>query len=200
MDIIVESISDFSLNFQEYLRQESIRNTVLQAEIDLWWYENKLAYQEKVDDKKWEILTKIIINNWINKIIYAHILKKHYNEAFIIESLSDISNVNEAISIFERISKECDFWNIFRNYSIKTDYINADLYIPIEILGAFKEFNSFLNDFEIENLSPSLIEKLLINTIFQNKRKLAGQFSTPDKLARLLTRSVVDDKTKVVYD
>ena len=200
LNTIVDSISDFSLNFQEYLKKMTVTNSILEWEVDLWWYENKLAYQEKKDDKKWEILTKIIINNWINKIIYAHILKKHYNEALIIEKLSDVNTVNEAIEIFNEISLKCDFWNIFKNYSIKTENISADLYIPDEILNAFKEFNSFLNDFQIENLSSELIERLLINTIFQNKRKLAGQFSTPDKLARLLVRSIIEDKTKIVYD
>lgn len=200
LNVIVDSISNFSLTFQDYLKNKSISNIVLESEIDLWWYENKLSYQEKKDDKKWEILTKIIINNWINKIIYAHILKKHYNEVLIIENLSDVKNVSQAIEIFDEISLKCDFWNIFRNYSIKTENINVDEYIPIEILNAFKEFNSFLNDFNIEKLSSELTEKFLINTIFQNKRKLAWQFSTPDKLARLLVRSLIDDKTKDVYD
>ena len=200
INTIIDSISGFSLGFQDFLKRESITNIKLKWEIDLWWYENKLSYQEKKDDKKLDILTKIIINNWVNKIIYAHILKKHYNEALIIEDLSNVNSVEEAINIFDTISESCDFWNIFRNYSIKTENINADLHIPDEILNAFKNFNSFLNDFDINNLSSEIIEKILINTIFQNKRKLAGQFSTPDKLAKILVKSTIEDKTKIVYD
>ena len=197
---IIDSISNFSLGFKDFLKEKSIEDIRLSFEIDLWWLENKSSYQEKDDLKKWEILTKIIINNWINKIIYAHILKKHYNEARIIERLSNVNNVNEAVEIFDEISVSCDFWNIFKNYSIKTDNINADLFIPDEILNAFKEFNSFLNAFNIEELSPELIEKILVNTIFQNKRKLAGQFSTPDELARILVRSTIENKRSIVYD
>lgn len=200
LNTIVDSISNFSLSFQEYLEKLSHTNLILWWEIDLWWWENKLSYQEKKDDKKLEILTKIIINNWINKIIYAQILKKHYKEALIIEDLSNVSNVNEAIEIFNSISMKCDFWNIFKNYSIQTENINVDFQIPWEILDAFKEFNSFLNDFKINELSPEIIENLLINTIFQNKRKLAWQFSTPDKLAKILVKSTIENKSLNIYD
>ncbi|HOF07475.1 MAG TPA: hypothetical protein PKY44_05515 [Bacteroidales bacterium] len=127
-------------------------------------------------------------------------MKKYYNEARIIESFSDIDSVEDADHIFNQISISCDFWNIFKSYSINTRNLNLDLCIPDEILNALKEFNSFLSGFDIYNIDSSTIESFLIQTIQQNKRKLAGQFTTPEPLAKILVKSVIDDKNKIVYD
>ena len=200
LSTIIDSILNISLPFQWYIEREARNNAVLQAEIDMRWHENKSSYEEKMDTLKYNILAKIIINNRINKIIYAHILKRYYNEARLIEWLSNVNSVDEAKTIFDQISESCDFWNIFKSYSINTENINMDLCIPTEILNAFKEINSFFNWFDIDRLWSDIIEKWLINTVRQNKRKLAWQFSTPEQLARLLARSIIIDTRETVYD
>mgnify|MGYP003798762053 CR=1 FL=1 len=202
LNSIVDTIFNISTSFKTYLKNIASVDTIVNWEIELWWTENKASYleQAKQSEAKRNILSKVIVINRINKITYAHILKKYYNEARIIESFSDIDSVEDADHIFNQISISCDFWNIFKSYSINTRNLNLDLCIPDEILNALKEFNSFLSGFDIYNIDSSTIESFLIQTIQQNKRKLAGQFTTPEPLAKILVKSVIDDKNKIVYD
>ena len=62
------------------------------------------------------------------------------------------------------------------------------------------ELNQFLSTVNIEAIEIEILHQLLQNTIATAKRKVAGQFSTPKKLADLLTRLTIDDKTKIVID
>ena len=67
------------------------------------------------NSNKLEILAEINILSWINKFIFANLLKRYFNQARTIESIVESTTTKEALQIIETISYNCDFYNIFQN-------------------------------------------------------------------------------------
>ena len=120
-------------------------------------------------------------------------MKKHFNQAKEIESINYETSVNDAIATIEGISENCDFWNIFSS-NLAQELISDDAWYQLT------ELNQYLSNINIDNIEIEVLHGLLQNTVLSAKRKVAGQFSTPSKLADLLTRLTIDDKTKNVID
>ena len=135
----------------------------------------------------------VVLTDWVFKIIFAHILKKHFNEAKEIENIERSTSIIGAMEILTSISKKCNFWNIF-SPNLGQQFISETAWNEIT------ELNLFLSTINIEAIEIEILHQLLQNTVATAKRKVAGQFSTPKKLADLLTRLTIDDKTKIVID
>ena len=99
----------------------------------------------------------------------------------------------DAMEILTSISQKCNFWNIF-SPNLGQQYISETAWSELT------ELNQFLSTVNIEAIEIEILHQLLQSTIATAKRKVAGQFSTPKKLADLLTRLTIDDKTKIVID
>ena len=172
------------------IRQACIRNARLNAEVNIWWQEAQLEY---CNSDKFQILAKLAVVGWINKIIFAHILTPFRNEAMAVYGLDYQTTLSQANSVFQNISNTCDFYNIFRP-ALASNYISDDTWS--EIL----ELNSLLQNLEIVNIGQDFLQDLLQNSIYKANRKLAGQYATPTFLARLLASLTIMDKTSSVYD
>ena len=172
------------------LQESSIKNAKFLAEANIWWRVAKLDYPKQ---KQWEVLSKIILINWLNKFLFAHILIAFFNPAKKVESIQIETSINDSINIFKRISKECNFWNIFQP-QLGEEYLDNETWFEI------KQFNILLNDIELSSIGQELLQDLLQNIIYSSKRKIAGQYTTPMFLARFLTSLTMLNKELSLHD
>lgn len=188
------TIIDFILRNNEIvaqnLKESATRNAKFLAEANIWWRVAKLDYPKQ---KQWEVLSKIILVNWLNKFLFAHILIAFFDPAKKVENIIIDTSINDSINIFKEISKECNFWNIFQP-QLGEKYLDENTWSEI------KQFNILLNDIELSSVGQELLQDLLQNVIYSSKRKIAGQYATPMFLARFLTSLTMLNKELSLHD
>lgn len=194
IDVILENIPSTSEN----LRNKTRTNARLEALINNWWLSSATEYgynpsAAKDAGNKLPILSKVILTDWVFKVIFANVLKRHFNEAKSIESINFETSINEAKQIIESISEHCNFWNIFSS-NLAIEFISETAWKQIV------QLNQFLATINIEGIEIEILHSLLQSSIAAAKRKVAGQFATPKKLADLLTRLTIENKEGVVID
>ena len=191
IDIVLENTSETG----EFIKSKTNSDALLDVKIDQWWFETAGEYGFKSNeiDNKYSTLSMVVLTDWVFKIVFANVLKKHFNEAEIIESISFRVSIQDAIDTFKTISDTCNFWNIFSE-NIAQKFITENAWYQITAL------NKYLSNINIESIEIEVLQSLLQSTVETGKRKIAGQFSTPSKLAELLTRLTINDKTKNVID
>jgi len=175
---------------------ESIKNACisdgdLNDAIILWWDMEGATYGKK--SNKWFEISKLAIISLMNKFIFANILKKYNSKASIINSINETSSINDCLGIFEKISKDCDFYNIFEE---KT----GERYIDNASLDTILNFNKYLVELDFTNYNDEILENLLTRVVTRSKRKVAGQFSTPRELAVFLSALTMKNKASRVLD
>jgi hypothetical protein len=194
IDVILENISSTADNISSNAR----KNSKLEAQINNWWLSSATEYSynptlQKDAVNKLPTLSKVILTDWVFKIIFANVLKKHFNEAIAIESIDTNTSIEDAKEIISTISEHCNFWNIFSN----------NLAIEFISIAAWKQvtqLNQFLSSINIAGIEIEILHNLLQSSIVSAKRKVAGQFATPKKLADLLVRLTIDNKEGIVID
>ncbi|MBA4508042.1 SAM-dependent DNA methyltransferase [Clostridium sporogenes] len=175
---------------------ESIKNACiidgdLNDEIVLWWDMEGATYGKKAN--KWFELSKLAIISLMNKFIFANILKKYNSKANIINSINEASAIDDCLDIFDKISKSCDFYNIFEE-KIGEKYIDDDS------LSTIINFNKYLVELDFTNYNDTMLERVLTQVVTRSKRKVAGQFSTPRELAIFLATLTIKNKVARVLD
>lgn len=195
IDEVIDVVLENTTNTAETLKAKSRTTRLLDAEINLWWNSssNEYGFTSSQTDHKLPTLSMVILTDWVFKIIFAHILKKHFNEAKEIENIQRSTSVVDAMEILTSISQKCNFWNIL-SPNLGQQFISDIAW------NELTELNHFLSTVNIEAIEIEILHQLLQSTVATAKRKVAGQFSTPKKLADLLTRLTIDDKTKIVID
>ncbi|MBC7749533.1 MAG: SAM-dependent DNA methyltransferase [Methylotenera sp.] len=194
IDVILENISSTAENIRTNFR----RNPRLEAQINNWWLSSATEYgynptAVKDASNKLPTLSKVILTDWVFKIIFANVLKRHFNEARAIESINYNTSIEEAKQITASISEHCNFWNIFSN-NLAIEFISTSAWKQII------QLNQFLSSINIAGIEIEILHNLLQSSIVSAKRKVAGQFATPKKLADLLVRLTVEDKEGIVLD
>ena len=191
IDVVLENTNDTA----ETLKAKARTTRQLDAKINLWWNSssNEYGFTSTQTERKLATLSMVVLTDWVFKIIFAHILKRHFNEAKEIENIKRSTSIVEAMEILTSISQKCNFWNIF-SPNLGQEYISETAWSELT------ELNQFLSTVNIEAIEIKILHQLLQSTIATAKRKVAGQFSTPKKLADLLIRLTIDDKTKIVID
>lgn len=160
------------------------------AELSLWWTENQT---EHPGCTKFEGIARVNLINWINRILFAHYLKRFNNVAGVVESIQGGTSVQEAIAIFTTISSSCDFMNVFQPAL-------GQEHVDVATWSGLIDLNCFLRDFRLGSISQASFHKIIDMALTYSRKKLAGQFSTPRPLADLLVRLTVRDRTKPVID
>lgn len=191
IDVILENTSSTS----DAIKAKAKRNARLEAEINQWWNSSfgEYGFTASQTSQKLPTLSMVVLTDWVFKIIFAQILKKHFNEAKEIENIKANTSINDAIEIIKSITTNCNFWNIF-SPNIGQNTISETAWSEL------KELNLFLTSIDIEAIDIEILHELLQSSVASAKRKVAGQFSTPRKLAELLNRLTISDKTKIVID
>lgn len=186
VEFILRNNEIVAVNLQKSARKDAR----FSATANIWWRVAKLDYPKQ---NQWEVLSNIILINWINKFLFAHILIAFFDSAKKVESINSQTSINEAINIFKEISQECNFWSIFQPQPGK-QYLNEDTWLEIT------QFNVLLNDIELSSVGQELLQDLLQNIIYSSKRKIAGQYATPMFLARFLTGLTMQNKELSLHD
>lgn len=173
-------------------------DSTFDAKANAWWLGSatEYGYDPNDDDDskfKYETLSKVVLTDWVFKIVFANIIKRHFNDAREIERISGTITVSQAITIINSISDTCNFWNIFSK-NLAQEFISDDAWKQIV------QLNEFLVSLAIDTVDASILQSILQDTIVAAKRKTAGQFSTPVNLSDILVRLTVDNKNKVVLD
>lgn len=190
-----EGISNFILEnvylVADCLKQYSATNVDFEDEVFIWWDTVKVEYPN--ENEPWQPLAKNILISWMNKLLFAHIMKNFREEATIIDKIDLDTKPAEAVNIITDISSKCDFWNIFAPQL-------GEEHIPSSVWEKIVHYNIFLTDLKLESVGQDLIQEILQSTIYRTHRKLAGQFTTPKKLADLLVVLTIKNKRGNVYD
>ena len=166
------------------------RDAIFASELTVWWAENKI---EHPCSDEYQAIARVNLINWINRILFAHYLKRFHNAAKAVESINSGTSVREAIEVFDNISSSCDFMNVFRPV-LGQEYMDAMTW------AGLLDLNIFLKDFKLESISQTSFHKIIDMALAYSRKKLAGQFSTPKPLADLLVRLTIKDRTKPVID
>lgn len=173
------------------IKNQAIENTDIEAEANLWWRYAKNDYPEEED--KYVVLAKVNLLYLINKFLFAHILKSYQEEASRIDTINSDTTPEEGLAMFQSISERVDFWNIFQTQSFEK-------YVSIEVWNDMVDFNSFLKSFNFQSIEKNLLHDLIGHTIYRNKRKFAGQFTTPIELAKLIVGVTIKNKRGITID
>jgi type I restriction-modification system DNA methylase subunit len=194
IDVILENITSTVENISTNFR----RNSILEAQVNSWWLSSASEYgynptAVKDSTNKLPTISKVILTDWVFKIIFANVLKRHFNEAKAIESINKDTSIEQAKEIIASISEHCNFWNIFSD-NLAIDFISNSAWKQIV------QLNQFLSSINIEGIEIEILHNLLQSSIATAKRKVAGQFATPKKLADLLVRLTMEDKEGIVID
>jgi hypothetical protein len=162
------------------------------AYISSWWESVKIEYSKDESDM-FSAYSKTLILNWANRIIFAHLIKKKQNKASVISTIASKTTPTEANHLFEKISSDCDFYNIFKPLKF------SDI-LPEQTWQDLLELAIFLNESNIDNVDQSIFQNILEKTITGYKKEINGQFTTPPELAKILSSITIRDWTKNIYD
>ncbi|MDV5102560.1 N-6 DNA methylase [Clostridium perfringens] len=173
------------------IKNACITDGDLNDEIVLWWEMEGATYGKKAN--KWFEISKLAIISLMNKFIFANILKKYNSKANIINSINEIMSIDDCLEVFEKISNECDFYNIFEEKI-------GEKYVDDASLSIILNFNKYLVELDFTNYNDTILESLLTQVVTRSKRKVAGQFSTPRELAVFLSALTMKNKASRVLD
>ena len=194
IDVILENITSTVDNLKRQIRTSAR----FDAQVNQWWLSSASEYGYNptiAGDKQYQLptLSKVILTDWVIKIVFAHILKRYFNEARSVETITDATSISEGEQIISNISTNCDFWNIF-NKNLAQEYISSTAWIQLI------QISQYLTTINLQNIDIEVLHTLLQSSIDAAKRKVAGQFSTPVNLASLLVRITVENKELNVFD
>ncbi len=190
-DVYTEYIEDASPRIQELIRNDMRSDREFMAEVDSWWTYEKESYPR--DSDRVDILSRLIIVNWMNRFLFAHYLKKYYAVARNIDNFDHGTTLDEGLSLFEEICDQCGFVDIFGR-------VVGDACIDEGTWSMFLELNNYLKTVSISNISPNSLQAMLEKVIDISKREAYGQYTTPKLLAKLLVDITMSDSGELVLD
>jgi hypothetical protein len=90
----------------------------------------------------------------------------------------------EANKIFENITVECDFYNVFSS-------IDFDELLNESTWNDLIDISLFLKEKGLDVIEHGTLQDILENTVTASKREIRGQYTTPPTLAKLLAKVTV---------
>lgn len=174
------------------LQSHAVSDARIGAAIDHWWNTTKAEYQYD-ESNPYKAYAKTIILNWSNRIIFAYAIQKWQNPASAVKKIDATTSPEEANLIFEEITRQCDFFNIF-------SAVPYDTLIPVHTWKDFVELSGFLKDNGASFIDQTILQHVLENTVASAKREMDGLFTTPVELAKLLALLTVKNWTADVLD
>jgi methylase of polypeptide subunit release factors len=189
-DELIEAFFDSVPITVDHLEDVTLTDGKFRAEVEAWWHNVEPEYQ--VNDKL-TILANRSLAGWVAKIIFTHALKRVCTEAGHIENLNRKDSISDAFEVFDSITEVCNFLNVYRREL-------GEEHIPKRTWLELLQVNGFFSELELDSVGPEATQALLHSTVSAAKRKAAGQFTTPQQLARLLVRVTVEDQTGVIFD
>ncbi len=195
-DIVINDqiYSDFLSHFEGVqsvaVQAHCLKDADFESELDIWFEENR---HEVKPLNKYEAIAQTNIIHWINQFIFAHYLKLFNQHASLIDDIHSGSSVQEAMDVFDTITSQCDFMNVFKP-PMGHESVDATLWC------ALLELNSILINLNFRTINQESFHNIIDTALAYSRKKLAGQFSTPTMLADYLVAITVKDRTKHVID
>lgn len=178
-------------SYVEALKNATNTDIDFSNEVTLWWRYAKNDYPEEKD--KFVVLGRNNLLFLVNKFLFAHILKSYQADANVVDTIDHTTDIKQALETFNLISEKCDFWNIFQNQKGE-EFVTEDIWQDI------LSFNDLLKEFNFSRIEKALLHDLIGLTVYKNKRKFAGQFTTPTELAKLAVQLTIKDKSLPAID
>lgn len=192
-DSILESfIRNNKASVAENLKELSKQDSSKANFIDLW-FDNASAEYLKDEKDPYCAYAKVILLDWTNKILFAHILRPHFPIAEKIIELGSKQNPSQAMDIFRQITLKCDFYSVFRNITLEEN-------IPEIVWEQIKEINSLLCRTKITSVNQRDMQILLENSVKTSQRVITGMFTTDPHLADFLVRIAFDNVKDIAID
>ncbi len=176
----------------EEMRRTCARNAVIGAYLSVWWNDIQAEFVSD-ETNMFRAYAKVVLLHWANRIIFAHLIKHSHNAAMEVDNLTFEASVAEANAVFERITAECDFYNIFSS-------LEHDDLLPAETWHDLMDLNIFLTSNGVSRIEQAALQTILERTVAVSQREVRGQFTTPDILADILVRLTTHDWTGQAID
>lgn len=176
------------------LRQAANRDAKVEAEFNLWWHSSsEYLKQGKPQPLDFTILAQTVLVGWINRLLFCHYLKGFRQESRAVDTIAGDMSLDKGISVLDSISSRCDFMQVFRREA------GAHL-IPEEAWEGLKGLNAFLTDFAVDGIPQTTLRLALEGALNAAKRKVRGQYTTPEPLADLVVAIGMEDRTGALLD
>lgn len=198
---IGEVISNSALNIlinenksivADFLKEQSVVDSVIDAKISIWWKSIKSEYQFDETDP-YKAYAKSVILNWAYRIIFAHLIKRQQKEAVYVNDINYETTPKEANTIFSEITSKCDFYNVFAS-------IDLNELLPTQTWESLVDLSLFLKENGIKSINQSMLQNILERCVNVTRRELNGQFTTPKTLARILASITIHNWTEDCAD
>ncbi|WP_057566935.1 N-6 DNA methylase, partial [Paraclostridium sordellii] len=141
----------------------------------------------------WKPLAKLILISWINKLTFAHVLKKYNQDAYLVDNIKGDLSIEDGLDYINQIAIKCNYRNIFKLQI-------GENYLPKLTWSDIKRINELLIDSRLENISNDTMQIIISNVVKRSTRRIYGQFTTPRELATLIATLTITDKTKNTLD
>lgn len=169
----------------EHLAAEAGRSMKMESSLKVWWQAFHEEY-ERDETNLYSAYAKSILLNWLNRFLFANLIKKYHDCARRIERIGHDSTPAEGNRIIEEIVAEGDFYNVFRPLEFNER-------IPEAAWMDLVDYNGFLCQNRIGNVEQSVLQDIMEKTVHAAKREIRGQYATPDALADILCQVTIED-------
>ena len=196
-DIVARTIFSKIVNRNQnlvagFVQEVCLADASRRAFISSWWRENKDEYAFDTNNE-FEAYARILLQNWLNKFTFAHLIKRNHDPASLVETINCEVAPSDALRIFEEISSKCDFHNVFLTLEM------GDA-IPSVSWMDLVDFNLFLSESGVVNLDQATLQHVLENCVNEFRRSISGFYTTPPLLALLLARIGVNNLNEFSID
>jgi hypothetical protein len=166
-----------------YLANEEIRH-----QVDEWASDNKIE-----NAKKFTELAKLNAVSWINRLVFSHYLIRFNPFASKIRSITSSSTVEDAILVFDEITRKLDFANVFLRSGTDTAISETGWEVRTQL-------NEFLSELNLDQLPQENLQNVLEGFASTSKKRGVGQFVTPVQLASAMAHVAINDLRGHVAD
>ncbi|NMA72834.1 MAG: SAM-dependent DNA methyltransferase [Bacteroidales bacterium] len=196
-NLAIDISEKFSVELADFYQKEGNRKFLIEIKR---WYDNELMEFSSNDSKnvsdgtKYQLFAKNVLLSWINRITFANLLRSTHNSMFkALDTLLTKSDFKEVQSAFNEATAISDFYTIIHCDDNETKLSSA-------AISVIQEYASFLNGKNFENLEHDEFRNTLEKIIHVSKRELMGLFTTPEKLAKIIVYSTIENLNSDIID
>ena len=182
---LINQLLNCHISVKQHLIQQAQQNNNIDAKIKAWWKYVEGSYPG--ENEPYGPLAFTILFRWFNRFVFANILKAYHGSVKELANPNSVSSIQNAIVVFEKISKKGDYYNVFG----KDEF---DEYLPQIAWDYFLSLNSFLQDFSFQAINKDTLQSILQSVVLSSIKKAAGLYVTPNNLAELLVRLSLNNR------
>lgn len=185
--LVLSSQADVKSNLEIISRSDHR----IDAEIKKWW---RCVHNEYPGyDSPFAPLAFAIILRWFNRFVFSNILYAYGKISIDRPMLSSSSSIEDALSLFEEISSQTDYWNIIGPAEF-------DDLLPPTTWNTLLAIFTLLQEYDFSQIDRTILSEIIQSTVLLSIKKAAGLFSTPPNVAELLVRLTLWNKESNVID